>query len=95
VLRTNDSVVAFVKDAGAADNIKALAAICHAPWLLIEAGLVEGKQIASYPSIKTDVKNAGATWVDESVVCDGKLITSRNPDDIPAFIEKISAQIVA
>lgn len=95
VLRTNQTVVEFIKLAGEAENIKVLAAICHAPWLLIEADLVDGKEITSYPSIKTDLKNAGAHWLDESVVCDGKLVTSRNPDDIPDFVEKIAAQLVS
>ena len=64
---------------------KPVAAICHAPWTLIEAGVVEGKRLTSWPSLQTDLRNAGADWVDEEVVVDGNLITSRNPDDIPAF----------
>ena len=64
---------------------KPVAAICHAPWTVIEAGAAKGKRIASWPSLKTDLQNAGAKWVDEEVVVDGKLVTSRKPDDIPAF----------
>jgi protease I len=67
------------------DSDKPVAAICHAPWTVIEAGAAKGKRIASWPSLKTDLQNAGAKWVDEEVVVDGKLVTSRKPDDIPAF----------
>ena len=82
-LRMNEKAVAFVKhfvDAG-----KPIAAICHGPWTLIEAGGVRGKRMTSWPSLKTDLRNAGATWVDEVCVRDGKLVTSRKPDDIPEF----------
>jgi protease I len=82
-LRMDPQAVAFVKhftDAG-----KPVAAICHGPWTLIEAGAVRGKTITSWPSLKTDLKNAGANWVDKEVVSDGTLVTSRKPDDIPAF----------
>jgi len=82
-LRHCSKAVAFVKafvDAG-----KPVAAICHGPWTLIETGAVKGKTMTSWPSLKTDLKNAGATWVDKEVVVDGGLITSRKPDDIPAF----------
>ncbi len=61
------------------------AAICHGPWMIIEVGAARGKRLATWPSLKTDVRNAGADWVDEEVVVDGKLVTSRWPDDIPAF----------
>ena len=64
---------------------KPVAAICHGPWTLIEAGAVQGHTMTSWPSLKTDLKNAGANWVDKEVVRDGKLVTSRKPDDIPAF----------
>ena len=64
---------------------KPLAAICHAPWMLIEADVVRGKRVASFPSLQTDIRNAGGEWIDEEVVIDANLITSRNPDDIPAF----------
>ena len=82
-LRMNPKAVQFVKhffEAG-----KPVAAICHAPWSLIEAGVVRGRKIASWPSLKTDLRNAGAEWVDQEVVRDGNLVTSRKPDDIPAF----------
>jgi protease I len=82
-LRMIPEAVAFVKrftDAG-----KPVAAICHGPWTLIEAGAVRGKTITSWPSLKTDLKNAGATWQDKEVIRDGNLVTSRKPDDIPAF----------
>jgi protease I len=62
-----------------------VAAICHAPWTLVEAGCVSGKRLTSWPSLKTDIRNAGGDWVDEEVVVDGTLITSRNPGDLPAF----------
>ena len=83
----NPDAVAFVKsffDAG-----KPVAAICHGPWTLIEAGAVKGRKMTSWPSIKTDLINAGAKWVDEQVVTDNGLVTSRKPDDIPAFNEKM------
>jgi protease I len=82
-LRMEPQAVAFVKsffDAG-----KPVAAICHGPWTIIEAGHARGRRIASWPSLKTDIKNAGAEWVDQEVVSDGNLVTSRKPDDIPAF----------
>jgi protease I len=82
-LRMQPKAVAFAKsffDAG-----KPVASICHGPWMIIEAGAACGKRLATWPSLKTDVRNAGADWVDEEVVVDGKLVTSRWPDDIPAF----------
>ena len=82
-LRMQPEAVAFVKhfvDAG-----KPIAAICHGPWTLIEAGAVRGRTLTSWPSVKTDLKNAGANWVDKEVVADGNIVTSRKPDDIPAF----------
>ncbi|WP_269519141.1 type 1 glutamine amidotransferase domain-containing protein [Alteromonas sp. BMJM2] len=90
ILRTNDAAVSFIKSAYSEQNIKAIGAICHGPWLLVEANLAEDKQLTSFPSIKTDLINAGAHWKDEEVVQDGKLVTSRNPNDIPAFVEAIS-----
>ncbi len=66
-----------------------MAAICHAPWTLVEADVVRGKRVTSWPSLQTDLRNAGADWVDEEVVVDGNLVTSRNPDDLPAFNEKL------
>jgi len=93
VLRTNEDAVAFIKSANSAASIKAIGAICHGPWLLVESGLAKGATLTSFPSIQTDLKNAGATWVDEEVVTHSKLVTSRNPDDIPAFVNKISEMI--
>lgn len=90
ILRTNDAAVAFIKRAYEEESIKAIGAICHGPWLLVEAGLAKGSQLTSFPSIKTDLVNAGAQWKDQEVVEDGKLVTSRNPNDIPAFVETIS-----
>ena len=87
VLRMNDRAVAIVKEFDEAG--KPIAAICHAPWLLAEAGIVDGKTVTSWPSIRTDLKNAGANVVDQEVACDGNLITSRKPDDIPAFSEAL------
>jgi protease I len=86
-LRMNKQAVQFVKsffDAG-----KPVAAICHGPWTLIEAGVVRGRKLTSYESIQTDLKNAGANWVDQEVVTDNGLVTSRKPDDIPAFNRKM------
>lgn len=82
-LRMDEDAVAFVR--AFVESRKPVAAICHAPWILIEAGVVEGRTLASWPSLQTDLRNAGATWRDEEVVIDANLITSRNPDDIPAF----------
>ena len=82
-LRLNPRAVAFV--AGFFDAGKPVAAICHAPWMVIEAGAARARKIASWPSLKTDLKNAGAEWRDEEVVVDGNLVSSRKPDDIPAF----------
>ena len=86
-LRADEDAVSFVKRF--AETGKTIAAICHGPWLLVEADLVRGKTATSWPSIRTDLKNAGANVVDREVVQDGQFITSRNPDDIPAFSEKI------
>ncbi len=86
-LRANPDAVQFVKafvDAG-----KPIAAICHGPWTLIEAGAVSGRRMTSWPSLQTDLRNAGAKWIDEEVVTDRGLVTSRKPDDIPAFNRKM------
>ncbi|HET7452103.1 MAG TPA: type 1 glutamine amidotransferase domain-containing protein [Thermoanaerobaculia bacterium] len=86
-LRMNPRAVSFVKsfvDAG-----KPIAAICHGPWTLIEAGAVRGRRVTSWPSLRTDLTNAGARWVDEEVVADRGLVTSRKPDDLPAFNRKM------
>jgi len=84
-LRLDKAAVAFVKGFGEAG--KPIAAICHGPWTLIDADLVKGRRMTSWPSLKTDLTNAGAEWVDEAAVTDGGLVTSRNPDDIPTFCE--------
>jgi protease I len=93
-LRMDPKAVAFVKSFF--DANKPVAAICHGPWTLIEAGVVKGRKIASWPSIKTDLRNAGAEWIDKEAVTDGNLVTARKPDDIPAFnramIELFSGQ---
>jgi len=86
-LRTNKDVLRIVRDAAKAG--KPVAAVCHAPWVLISAGLCEGKRMTSWPSIKDDMVNAGCDWVDEPCVVDGNLITSRKPDDLPVFCAKI------
>ncbi|GGF56826.1 protease [Paracoccus acridae] len=86
-LRTDQSAIALIRSF--ADAEKPVAAICHAPWLLAEAGLAKGKRLTSYESIRTDMKNAGAEVVDEKVVVDGGIITSRKPDDLDAFVGAI------
>lgn len=86
-LRMQPKAVQFVKSFFAAG--KPVAAICHGPWTLIEAGAVQGRKVTSWPSLQTDLKNAGADWVDQEVVVDNGLITSRNPHDIPAFNRKM------
>ncbi len=86
-LRGSADVVAFVRDFFTAG--KPVAAICHAPWVLIEADQVEGRTLTSFPTLQTDIRNAGGTWVDEEVVVDQGLVTSRNPDDLPAFCAKL------
>lgn len=83
VLRMNQTAVELVQ--AFVDSGKPVAAICHGPWLLVEAGAVEGRTVTSWPSIRTDLRNAGANVVDREVVVDGNVITSRKPDDIPAF----------
>jgi len=82
-LRINKEAVAFVRHF--VSSGKPVAAICHGPWTLIEAGGVAGKRMTSWPSLRTDLSNAGAAWVDETMVRDGQLVTSRKPDDLPAF----------
>ncbi|MGH8018291.1 MAG: type 1 glutamine amidotransferase domain-containing protein [Opitutaceae bacterium] len=90
-LRTNAHAVRFAREFF--EEGKPVAAICHGPWLLVEADVVRGRKMTSYPSVKTDLINAGADWVDEEVVCDQGLVTSRKPDDIPAFNAKVIEEI--
>jgi protease I len=85
-LRMDENAVDFVRSFVEAG--KPVAAICHAPWMLVEADVVRGRRLTSFWSIKTDVRNAGGNWVDEEVVTDGGIVTSRSPDDIPAFNEQ-------
>ena len=92
VLRTNKDVVAFVREF--AGTGKVVAAICHGPWTLIEADVVRGKKVTSWPSLQTDLRNAGALWEDSEVVTDHGLITSRKPQDIPAFNKKIVEEML-
>jgi protease I len=86
-LRMQPKAVAFVKAFFDAD--KPVAAICHGPWTIIETGAARGRQIASWPSLRTDLRNAGAEWVDREAVVDGNLVSSRKPDDIPAFNQEM------
>ncbi|CAN5470781.1 type 1 glutamine amidotransferase domain-containing protein [soil metagenome] len=90
-LRMDKEAVAFIKQF--AESGKPVAAICHGPWGLIEAGVVKGKTMTSWPSVHTDLINAGAKWIDQEVVQDGNIITSRKPEDIPAFNEKLIATL--
>ncbi|MGI8944005.1 MAG: type 1 glutamine amidotransferase domain-containing protein [Qipengyuania sp.] len=90
-LRMNDRAVAIVREF--CQSGKPVAAICHGPWMLVEADVVKGKTVTSWPSIRTDLKNAGAKVVDQEVATDGNLITSRNPDDIPAFSDALIEQV--
>ena len=92
-LRTDDDAVAFVRQF--VQSGKPVAAICHAPWTLIEADVVRDRNVTSWPSLQTDLRNAGATWEDREVVVDDNLITSRNPDDIPAFTRELTAALAA
>jgi protease I len=91
VLRTEDDAVAFVRSFFEAG--KPVAAICHGPWTLIEAGVVEGRTLTSWPSLQTDIRNAGGQWVDEEVHVDSGLVTSRKPDDLEAFCEKLVEEV--
>lgn len=90
-LRRNEWALQFVR--AFAESGKPIGAICHGPWTLIDAGVVPGRKMTSYPSIQSDLKNAGANWVDEEVVVDNGLVTSRKPDDIPAFNRKLLEEI--
>ena len=86
-LRMDENAVRFVRSFF--EQHKPVGAICHAPWTLIEAGVVKGRKLTSWPSLQTDLRNAGAEWTDQEVVVDNGLVTSRNPDDLPAFCAKI------
>jgi protease I len=90
-LRMIPAAVQFVRKFFA--QKKPVAAICHGPWMLVEAGAVRGRTITSWPSLQTDIRNAGGNWVDQEVVVDHGVVTSRKPDDIPAFNEKMIAEI--
>jgi protease I len=90
-LRTNKLAMQFVRSFF--EQRKPVAAICHGPWALVEADVVKGRKVTSYKSIQTDLKNAGANWVDQEVVVDQGLVTSRNPDDLPAFNSKLVEEI--
>lgn len=92
-LRMDKAAVAFVTQFVVSG--KPVGVICHGPWTLIEAGVLRGRTITSWPSLRTDISNAGATWVDEEVVEDGSLVSSRKPDDIPAFADKLIGKIAA
>jgi len=86
-LRADKAVISFVRSFF--EQRKPVGVICHGPWLLVEAGVLEGRKVTSFSSIRTDIENAGGTWVDEQVVVDAGLVTSRKPDDLPAFCAKI------
>ena len=90
-LRTHDNVIKLIRDFALAG--KPVAAICHGPWLLVEADLVRGRTVTSWPSIRTDLRNAGGEVIDEAAVTDGNIVTSRNPDDVEAFTKALIALI--
>jgi protease I len=90
-LRADDDAVSFVRSFFEAQ--KPVAAICHGPWALVEADVVRDRKVTSWPSIRTDIENAGGNWVDEEVVVDNGLVTSRKPDDLPAFCDKLAEEI--
>jgi protease I len=92
-LRTDPQAMDFVK--AFVGSGKPVAAICHAAWSLVEAGVLDGRTVTSWPSLQTDIRNAGGTWVDEEVVVDGNLVTSRRPDDLPAFNARLLEAIAA
>ncbi len=86
-LRGDENAVAFVREF--AESGKPMAVICHGPWVLVEAGVARGRTLTSWPTLQTDIRNAGGNWVDKEVVVDDGIVTSRKPDDIPAFNEKM------
>lgn len=90
-LRMNDKAVEFVREFF--EQGKPVGAICHGPWLLVEADVVDGREVTSWPSLRTDLENSGANWVDREVVVDEGMVTSRNPGDIPAFSRKLIEEI--
>lgn len=90
-LRMDEAAVAFAR--GFFEQHKPVGVICHGAWTLVEAGVVDGRTLTSYPSLRTDLRNAGATWVDEEVVVDAGLVSSRTPDDLPAFNAKVVEEI--
>lgn len=92
-LRLSMEAITFIREFGREN--KPIAAICHGPWTLIDADLVTGKRLTSWPTLQLDLQNAGAQWTDEQVVVDGKLVTSRKPDDIPAFNQAILSELQA
>lgn len=92
-IRTDEDAQSIVREALETDKV--VAVICHGPWLLVSAKLAEGRRLTSYASLADDLRNAGADWVDEEVVVDGNLITSRNPGDLPAFVEAISTALTS
>jgi protease I len=92
-LRTDETAVGFVRSF--VESGKPVAVICHGPWTLVEAGVVEGRTLTSWPSLQTDIRNAGGTWVDEEVHVDGNLITSRKPDDLDAFCATLVETVAA
>lgn len=92
LLRVEPKVLDLIKSFW--NQKKVVAAVCHAPWLLVETGIIKGRRVTSYPSVKTDVINAGGLWEDSEVVSDQGLVTSRKPDDLPAFCDKIAEEIL-
>jgi protease I len=90
-LRTDENAVNFVREFF--DQGKPVAVICHGPWMLVEAGVVRGRTVTSWPSLQTDIRNAGGKWVDEEVVVDNGLVTSRKPDDLPAFNSRLVEEL--
>lgn len=90
-LRADKKAVAFVRQF--VEQQKPVAAICHGPWLLVEADVIKGRTLTSFPSLQTDIRNAGGLWQDQEVICDSGLVTSRKPDDLPAFCDKLVEEV--
>jgi protease I len=90
-LRMDENAVQFVR--GFVEGSKPVAVICHGPWTLVEADVVRGRTLTSFPSVKTDIRNAGGNWVDQEVVVDGNIVSSRKPDDLPAFCRTLVEQL--